>query len=72
MNNPIEYADVEDIMFSSDLGNRFVTLCAKMYGYDGYFVPNTIHYAWEYLLEHPDMIPQETVMTFREWLARND
>lgn len=66
MNNPIEYGDVNDIMSDSELGGRFVTACARLYGYYGNFVPNIIHYALEYLLEHPEMIPQDTVQNLRD------
>ena len=58
MNDPIKYEDVKLLYNGSDLGKQFTRICAMLEGYHARHAMPTILYAWKFLTEHPDFIPE--------------
>lgn len=59
MNKPIKYEDVELMYDASDVGKKFVQLCAMEEGYHARHKQEMIMYALKFLLEHPYFIPNK-------------
>lgn len=57
LDTSIKLERVELMYSASDMGKKFVRLCAMEEGYHGRRAKDTILYGWKFLIENPDFMP---------------